>query len=77
MNEQTLAAKRDALARAISRRLHEVVREEFSMLEERRLEAHCLAVSAALVEGAVAEATLGASGALSQDAGIVYRMEVR
>jgi hypothetical protein len=72
-----IAAKRDALVRAIARRLHDDLRYQFIALEDGQVYNHCLTAVDKLFEGLVMDATIKSSGAFDGDYMIEYGMGIK
>jgi len=69
--------KRDALKRAIARRLYSAIEDQFIALEEGVIYSHCLSASEIFVEGILTETVLKATGAFDGDFGILYRTNLK
>jgi len=69
--------KRDALKRAIARRLYSAVEDQFTALEESVIYSHCLLASEVFVVGILTEITVKATGAFDGDFGILYGTDLK
>ena len=70
-------AKRDAMNRALARRIHSDLRHQFNMLEDDFVYSHCWAAATVLIDGLVVATYTKATGAFDSDIGFQYRMDIK
>jgi predicted nucleic acid-binding protein len=76
-NDTLEYAKRDAVIRALARRIHSDLRHQFNVLEDDFIYSHCWAAATALIDGLVVAASTKATGAFDSDIGFRYRMNIK
>jgi hypothetical protein len=70
-------AKRDAVTRALARRIHSDLMHQFNVLEDGFVYSHCWAAATVLIDGLVVAATTKATGAFDSDIGFRYGMTIK